>query len=255
MRRRGLVVDDDVENGDASDAAGGGMDVDDDDGLRSNNNCSTNSSQQLQQSLPQPIELVVCSPLTRCLQTASHIFPSYFKSVASSEQQSVSTMTGIIEEEDEHRVLDRNCRVCCHGDVREAYGMHYPDKRSSLSQLKSKFPTVTYHPSLTEHDTDWQPNTRETHQDVSRRIHNFFTWLMQQPHDNTAIVTHGVWMECALLDYFPEVLEFGKKRVYNCEVYSGKLSLVVGSLVVDGNNGDGNSVVLKDVEQMSFYHV
>ena len=52
------------------------------------------------------IELVVSSPLTRCLQTASHIFPSYyFKS------------DGI------------SSKVCCHGDVREAYGMHYPDKR------------------------------------------------------------------------------------------------------------------------------
>eukprot|EP00579_Thalassiosira_antarctica_P016413 CAMPEP_0201928520 /NCGR_PEP_ID=MMETSP0903-20130614/21083_1 /ASSEMBLY_ACC=CAM_ASM_000552 /TAXON_ID=420261 /ORGANISM="Thalassiosira antarctica, Strain CCMP982" /LENGTH=129 /DNA_ID=CAMNT_0048467001 /DNA_START=184 /DNA_END=574 /DNA_ORIENTATION=+ len=129
-------------------------------------------------------------------------------------------MTGIIEEEDEHRVLE---------ETAECAAMEMYVRLMECIIL--------------------------TNEDVSRRIHNFFTWLMQQPHDNTAIVTHGVWMECALLDYFPEVLEFGKKRVYNCEVYSGKLSLVVGSLVVDGNNGDGNSVVLKDVEQMSFYHV
>ena len=52
------------------------------------------------------IELVVSSPLTRCLQTASHIFPSYYFKI-----------DGI------------SSKVCCHGDVREAYGMHYPDKR------------------------------------------------------------------------------------------------------------------------------
>lgn len=50
-------------------------------------------------------------------------------------------------------------------------------------------------------------------------------------------------MECALLHYCPEVLEFGKKRVYNCEVYCGKLGL---------ENGD--RLALKGVEQMTFYH-
>ena len=141
-------------------------------------------------------------------------------------------------------MLDRNCKVCCHGHVREAYGMHYPDKRSPLSHLKASFPTVAYHPSLTEHDVDWRPDARETRDDVVRRVREFFAWLVRQPHDNIAIVTHGVWMECALLSYCPEVLEYGKKRVYNCEVYCGKL---VGTPA-------GGNVALRDMQQMSFYH-
>jgi hypothetical protein len=28
-----------------------------------------------------------------------------------------------------HIVLNGSCRVFCHEDVREAFGMHYPDKR------------------------------------------------------------------------------------------------------------------------------
>ena len=67
-----------------------------------------------------PIELVVCSPLTRCLQTASHIFPSHFASNAPSNQQS---------NESSPFILDRNCKVCCNKDVREAFGVHYPDRR------------------------------------------------------------------------------------------------------------------------------
>jgi len=200
-----------------------------------------------------PIELVVCSPLTRCLQTASHIFPSYFNGsvegiTSSSEQQC------IFSRKKDHfgnriHVLNGDSRVCCHGDVREAYGMHYPDKRSPLSQLNFNFPTVAYHPSLTEHDIDWKHDTRETRQDVSERVRNFFVWLLQQPHDNVAIVTHGVWMECALLDYCPEVLEFGRKRVYNCEVYFGTLAL--SGPWIDGSGGGG--VELKNVHQMSLY--
>lgn len=66
------------------------------------------------------IELVVSSPLTRCLQTASHIFPSYyFKSDEISLKTSSSSPF----------LLNKSCTTCCHGDVREAYGMHYPDKR------------------------------------------------------------------------------------------------------------------------------
>ena len=113
---------------------------------------------------------------------------------------------------------------------------------SPLSQLKSTFPAVTYHPSLTEHDTEWRADSRETGRDVSQRVHNFFAWLIQQPHNNIAVVTHGVWLECALLKYWPEVLDHGKKRVYNCDVYCGKLM------------GSSSSPVLCDVEQISFYH-
>lgn len=66
------------------------------------------------------IELVVSSPLTRCLQTATHIFPSYyFRSDGISSK--VSSLSPFL--------LNKSCTVCCHGDVREAYGMHYPDKR------------------------------------------------------------------------------------------------------------------------------
>ncbi len=68
------------------------------------------------------IELVICSPLTRCLQTASHIFPSYFRSNHLSPDTSESKIGA-------YYLLDRKCTVCCHEDVREAHGKNYSDKR------------------------------------------------------------------------------------------------------------------------------
>jgi len=89
MRRRGLTIND------------SSMDMEDND------------------DTTKPIELVVCSPLTRCLQTASHIFPSHFASNNSSNQSSELSPF----------VLDGSCKVCCHKDIREAFGVHYPDRR------------------------------------------------------------------------------------------------------------------------------
>lgn len=102
------------------------------------------------------------------------------------------------------------------------------------------------HPSLTEADDDWRSDARESRDDVTRRIHDFFIWLLRQPHDNVAVVTHGVWMECAILAYCPEALEFGRKRVYNCEVYHGRLA--------GGGGEDGVGVALRDVEQLAMYY-
>jgi broad specificity phosphatase PhoE len=158
----------------------------------------------------QPIDLVVCSPLKRCLQTASHIFPNFSP-------------------------------ICCHGNAREAYGMHFPDRRSPLSQLKAEFPHVIFHhPSVsTEEDLDWQPHNRETRDDVLRRIDNFLAWVTLQPHKSCAVVTHGVWIECALLKYCPQELDFGKKRVYNCDCYYAHLVC------------DGDRIALKNVQQIA----
>lgn len=234
----------------------------------------------------QPIELVVCSPLTRTIQTASYIFPDIMKC------QQIDYKTS---DDEQHEVLNKDCKIYCHPDVREAFGMHYPDKRryavilfvswsslrmvlftsdtaslsltnylsissnasSSLSHLKNIFPTVTYHPSITELDTDWSETSRETRQDVVRRVHSFFRWLIRQPHRSIAVVTHGVWMECALMESCPEVLNGGRKRVYNLDVYCG--TLVGGERSKNGgevrndlhlNGSVDDSLTLRDVHQL-----
>jgi hypothetical protein len=70
---------------------------------------------------------------------------------------------------------------------------------------------------------------------------------LHQPHNCIAVVSHGVWIECALKEYCPEVLDGGKKRVYNCDVYCGKL-------VMGPSSDGGRRVQLKDVRQVSLYN-
>ena len=59
------------------------------------------------------VELVIASPLTRCLQTASLAF-----------------MTG-----DLYCKGKREPTIVCMENIREAYGMHYPDRRRKKSLL------------------------------------------------------------------------------------------------------------------------
>jgi broad specificity phosphatase PhoE len=73
---------------------------------------------------------------------------------------------------------------------------------------------------MTEDDTLWKENTRETIHELKERIHEFFNnTLVNRPENNIVIVTHGVWIETCLYTYCPQVLDYGKQRVYNCDMY------------------------------------
>ena len=74
---------------------------------------------------------------------------------------------------------------------------------------------------MPEEDIFWEKDKRETFDDVKIRVDSFFRWLsmMRQNNNHILVVSHGVWIECLLLHYFPSVLEMGMKRVYNCDIY------------------------------------
>jgi broad specificity phosphatase PhoE len=273
-------------------------DDDDDDNNDATMKDQSSNSQQLASSMNDssvaisdggggPIDLIICSPLTRCMETAELIFPKYFanNNAAAVEQQgddsdehqqqrrchdnnnrysnliSTTTTTTTTSSTKEagyhHHTNNNNYNVICHGDVREAYGIRYSDKHGPISILKMRYPpnnVIYYHqPSLSvNEDTQWQSNVRESWNDVEERVRRFFHWLIlyldqqqqkqQQKQQRTvayttnsiAIVTHGVWMECALLMYCPDVINFGDVRVHNCDVYEAKLVVVSTTAVAEG---------------------
>ena len=90
-------------------------------------------------------DIVFCSPLRRCLQTASLAFPSATRA-------------------------PKLPRIVCDELVREAHGMHHPDRRGSLSDARHEFPWVNFSPNMTEVDTVWRPDRRESTSDVVRRL-------------------------------------------------------------------------------------
>jgi broad specificity phosphatase PhoE len=148
------------------------------------------------------IELIITSPLTRCIQTSMIAF-----------------LPGDCYASNE---INRNePPMVCTEMVREAFGMHYPDKRREKSVLQKHWPMLKFDPAMTETDIAWSPTSRETVTQIHQRIAKFLESLTQRPETNIVVFTHGVWIEACLNAYCPETLDHGKRRVYNCDIFVG----------------------------------
>ena len=162
-------------------------------------------------------QLVVVSPLTRCIQTATiALLPGSRYTLSQSEPA-----------------------FCCTELVREAFGMHYPDQRRPKSILQRHWPALAFDPNMTEADTAWRPDARESIQDVQQRIAAFWEFLVQRPEDNIVVVSHGVWIEACIHRYCPEALDHGRQRVYNCDMFA-----------IECNSKDGRFVGVSNARKL-----
>ena len=144
-------------------------------------------------------ELIIMSPLTRCLQT----------SVLAFLPGSGYTCDRGVEP-----------KFYCTELVREAFGMHHPDKRRDRSTLQKYWPSIHMDPNMTESDTAWRPDKRESMTELQHRIAAFWEFLVKRPEENIVVVTHGVWMEACMHQYCPAALDHGQRRVYNCDMFA-----------------------------------
>mmetsp|Transcript_28883 Transcript_28883/g.44145 ORF Transcript_28883/g.44145 Transcript_28883/m.44145 type:complete len:128 (+) Transcript_28883:746-1129(+) len=62
-------------------------------------------------------------------------------------------------------------------ELREAFGIHYSDKRSTRSQLEARWQNVNFG-DLSEEDEAWKSDERETIENVECRIDYFLKWLL-----------------------------------------------------------------------------
>ena len=83
-----------------------------------------------------PVELVVSSPLTRCMQTAHYAFG--------------------IGASSEHQFPTAAPPMLVHDDLREATGEYYSDKRRTKTELKESFPSFDFDDDMVEEDGLWR---------------------------------------------------------------------------------------------------
>ena len=73
---------------------------------------------------------------------------------------------------------------------------------------------------MTEFDDAWREDTRETVSGLRLRISHFLRLLVSRSETNVVVVTHGVWLEECFRLYCPQVLENGRRRVFNCDMFA-----------------------------------
>ena len=110
------------------------------------------------------IELVLVSPLTRTLETCMNIFG------------------------------DTNIPIECHEFLREyPIGEDTCNKRSSLTEIKGKYPKINFHLSMDD-DLLWKENYRETIPELEIRIQIMINYIRSRKETNIAIVGHSSFL-------------------------------------------------------------
>lgn len=142
------------------------------------------------------LDVVLCSPLTRTLQTATIAF-----------KHSAAPIVAV------------EC-------LREAYGAHPCDRRRPRSVIQGEFPKVDMTKIAKGEDPLWTEQ-RETYKSVIQRAAKFVQVLRALPATTThiAVVSHGVFLDC-LLRYCLQVPQgFDTSHFGNAEVRALRLEL------------------------------
>jgi len=142
-------------------------------------------------------QLVVVSPLTRALQTASAAFCS--QPVAMNGAAPMVMMAKQAEKAG-YKVARMEllangappfiaCELC-----REYVGLNPCDRRNSTSYQKKAFPGVDWSFITLEEDTLFPKDSHESMEHLGARVVEFMEWLMQRPEHEVAVVSHSKFL-------------------------------------------------------------
>ncbi|TKW02870.1 hypothetical protein SEVIR_7G034400v4 [Setaria viridis] len=173
--------------------------------------------------LAKKIELVICSPLLRTMQTAVGVFggesytggvgspPLMVENAGQSERLAISSLNC------PPFLAIETCRERLQGD-------HPCDKRRSITEYRTLFPAIDFSLIMNDEDVLWLPDVREAHKSVAARGMKFMDWLWTREEKEIAIVTHSVLLQDTLRMYskecHPTIRYEMSKRFANCELRS-----------------------------------
>jgi len=123
-------------------------------------------------------ELIVVSPLSRALTTATVAFSS------------------------------SKAKIIAHESLREQHGVHVCDKRRSVTELRADFPRVDFSLLESEEDLLFHVSNRETRVAMVERGIQLLEWIRTRPEKNIVVVGHSSW----LLTLFNAVLTCEDQR-------------------------------------------
>ncbi|KAM7266575.1 hypothetical protein ACFE04_004472 [Oxalis oulophora] len=182
-----------------------------------------NLHKHVQQSgLLNKVELVVVSPLLRTLQTAVGVFggegytdgidapPLMVENAGESNRAAISSLN--------------SPPFLAHELCREHLGVHWCDKRRSVTEYKPLFPAIDFSQIETDDDSWWVLEVREKNEEVAARGLKFLNWLWTRKEKEIAIVSHSGFLYHTLAafgnDCHPSVKSEICTHFANCELRS-----------------------------------
>jgi broad specificity phosphatase PhoE len=82
--------------------------------------------------------------------------------------------------------------VLCH---REQLGVHPCDRRRTISEYRTLFPTVDWSLMTDEKDVQWTSDKRETEDEITARGCQFLSMVMKRPEQSIAVVSHSSFLK------------------------------------------------------------
>ncbi|VFQ62273.1 unnamed protein product [Cuscuta campestris] len=168
------------------------------------------------------VELVVTSPLLRTMQTAVGVFGGEDHADGIQDPPLMVANAG---SSSRPAILSLRCPPFLAMELcREHIGVHWCDKRRSISEYKPSFPAIDF--SLIEDDDDtlWKEDIRETNEEVAKRGSNFLKWLWTRKEKEIAVVTHSGFLIHTLSEFgndcHPNVKSEICRPFKNCELRS-----------------------------------
>ncbi|XWS25423.1 hypothetical protein CRYUN_Cryun27aG0067100 [Craigia yunnanensis] len=163
------------------------------------------------------IEIVITSPMSRTLQTTVGIFLGEDQP----DRLDVTSFEDANVKSDETSTFNR-LPIIAYEPCRERMGKYECDQRRTISQYRSRFPTVDFSLIENEYDILWKSDERETLDSVIARGMKFIKWLWERKEKEIAVVSHGVFLQELIKNNkcYPLMDDDPCSRFKNCEIRS-----------------------------------
>lgn len=136
-------------------------------------------------------QLVITSPLSRCIQTAIGVFGGGIPQQPGESAFNALMAEGVATERPAISSCGAPGPFMAVEWCREHIGVHPCDRRRNISELHDQYPAIDFSEIVSDEDVLWKPERRENDDEIQFRAKVFANWLMNLTEVRIAVVAHS----------------------------------------------------------------
>ncbi|TYH35029.1 hypothetical protein ES332_D13G165200v1 [Gossypium tomentosum] len=140
--------------------------------------------------------------------------------------RAMETASGCFGREGENAVSSSTPKIMAVELCRDRLGVRPCDMRRKMSDCRSRFPWIDFSMMDVEDDNLWNPELRESEEELAKRVIELLNWVWKRPEKEIVVVSHGLVLQHILInllansDFNPTLTPALCKRFDNCELRS-----------------------------------